>query len=374
MNKIMLPIGIDSFEELRSEGYYYIDKTDFIEELLSERFKVNLITRPRRFGKTLTMSMLADFFDIRKDSKKIFEGLAIAKNKQLCEVWMNQYPVLFLTLKDVEGLTFVDAYEQLAATISDICIEHDYLRMSDKIGESDRSIFVELQNKTAPKAAVMNSLFILTRMLEAHYGKSVILLIDEYDVPLAKANEHGHYKQMLNCIRGVLSKALKTNRYLKFTVVTGCLRIAKESIFTGTNHFVSHTIISGMYMDKFGFTPDEVKKLLSDFELRNCADNMKRWYNGYRIGKAEIYCPWDVLNYVNDLRHDAEALPKSYWKDTSHNDIIRSFIGQENFDVTDQFETLLRGNYIKIKLSDDLTYDLIHSSEENLRRYYHGMV
>ena len=365
MNKIMLPIGIDSFEELRSEGYYYIDKTDFIEELLSERFKVNLITRPRRFGKTLTMSMLADFFDIRKDSRKLFEGLKIADNKALCDKWMNQYPVLFITLKDVEDLKYADAYEQLAATISDLCIEHDYLKDSDKVNASDKTSFIELENCTASKAIVRNSLFMMTRMMRAHYGKPVILLIDEYDVPLAKAYEHGHYRQMLNSIKGVLSKALKTNRYLQFAVVTGCLKIAKESIFTGTNHFVSNSILDKRYKNVFGFTADEIDKLLADTELDSHADDMKRWYDGYRISDAEIYCPWDVLNYVSDLRIDRTAKPGSYWKNTSHNDIIRSFIGKENFNVTDKFEALLSDGYVKVKLCDDLTYDLVQASEEN---------
>ena len=365
MKDMMLPLGIDRFEKIRTGGFYYIDKTVFIEELLNTQFEVNLITRPRRFGKTLTMSMLADFFDIRKDSRQLFEGLAISDNKELCDKWMNQYPVLFISLKDIEDLSFADAYEQLKVTISDLCIEYDYLKDSDKISNSDRTAFMELQNCTAAKSTVKNSLFMLTRMMQAYYGKSVILLIDEYDVPLAKANEHGHYKQMLNCIRGILSKSLKTNRYLQFAVVTGCLRIAKESIFTGTNHFVANSILTDEYSDIFGFTVSEVERLLDDLDLTDHASEMQRWYDGYRIGKSDIYCPWDVLNYVKDLRRDKSAAPKSYWKDTSHNDIIRSFIGQENFDITDKLEVLLAGGYVKVKLCDDLTYDLVHSSEEN---------
>lgn len=365
MGGSMLPLGIDSFEELRTVGYYYIDKTGFIEELLADRFKVNLITRPRRFGKTLTMSMLADFFDIRKCSRSIFEGLKIAENEFLCDKWMNQYPVLFLTLKDVEGLKFADAYGQLVETIADLYIEHDYLRDSEKISEADKAFFVKMQNGEVPKSAVLNSLFRLTRIMQVHYGKPVILLIDEYDVPLAKAYEHGHYKQMLSCIGNLLSKALKTKRYLQFAVVTGCLRIAKESIFTGTNHFVASSILTADYADVFGFTADEVAQLLEQFGLADRAGEMKRWYDGYRIGKQEIYCPWDVLNYAKDLRRDPKAQPRSYWKDTSHNDIIRSFIGQENFDITAKLEGLLEGGCVKVRLCDDLTYDLVHSSEEN---------
>lgn len=365
MKEIMVPLGIDSFDELRTAGYYYIDKTKFIEELLTDQFKVNLITRPRRFGKTLTMSMLADFFDIRMDSRRIFEGLDILENEELCKRWMNQWPVLSVSLKDIEDLTFSDAYAQLAFVISSLCIEHSYLLDSDKVDETDKKLFAEMKEQTAKKATIKNSLLILTRMLKAHYGKPVILLIDEYDVPLAKAYEHGHYKQMLNCIRGILSTALKTNRSLQFAVVTGCLRIAKESIFTGTNHFVSNSISGRRYQDAFGFTQEDVKKLLADTELEQRADEIKQWYDGYRIHDAEIYCPWDVLNYISDLQADQEAAPGSYWKDTSHNDIIRSFIGQNDFNVTEQFETLLSGGYVKVKLCDDLTYDLIHSSEEN---------
>ncbi len=365
MKDFILPLGIDRFEKIRTSGFYYIDKTEFIEELLRTQFEVNLITRPRRFGKTLTMSMLADFFDIRKDSRKLFEGLKIMQNKELCGRWMNQYPVLFITLKDVEDLTFADAYGQLEFVFSSLCVEHGYLLDSDKVDETDRSLFEDIKNQRAKKTTVKSALLILTRMMQAHYGKPVILLIDEYDVPLAKANEHGHYTQMLNTVRGVLSTALKTNRHLQFAVITGCLRIAKESIFTGTNHFVASSILTGDYADIFGFTADEVNQLLETFHLTKRTEDMKRWYDGYRIGDSDIYCPWDVLNYVKDLRRNADAIPKSYWKDTSHNDIIRSFIGQENFDVTEKLERLLAGGYVKVRLCDDLTYDLLHSSEEN---------
>lgn len=365
MNHRMLPLGIDRFEKLRADGFYYIDKTGFIEDLLSTRFEVNLITRPRRFGKTLTMSMLADFFDIRKDSRELFKGLKITENQALCDRWMNQYPVLFFTLKDVEDLTFAGAYEQLEFMVSGLCIEHNYLATSDCVDETDKKLFESLKNQCGKKSSVKNSLLILTRMMQAHYNKPVILLIDEYDVPLAKAYEHRHYKQMLAMIKGVLSAALKSNKFLQFAVVTGCLRIAKESIFTGTNHFVTNSILTDEYADVFGFSVREVEQLLTDFDVTDHAGEMKSWYDGYRIGKEEIYCPWDVLNYVKDLRRDPGAVPQSYWKDTSHNDIIRSFIGQENFNVTDKLEVLLAGGYLKVRLSDNLTYDLVHSSEEN---------
>jgi hypothetical protein len=369
MNNILLPLGIDLFEELRTTGYYYIDKTKFIRELLQDHFKVNLITRPRRFGKTLTMSMLANFFDIRKNSKKIFKGLAISEDRQLCEKWMNQFPVIFITLKDIEDLNFTDAFERLKFVISRLCIEHSYLLDSERVTKSDKKLLTQLIDQEASKSTIINSLLLLTQMLQSHFGKPVILLIDEYDVPLAKAYEHGYYEQMLNIIRGILSNSLsnslKTNPCLQFAVITGCLRISKESIFTGTNHFVSNSILSKRYQDIFGFTKEEVTKLLADTELENHHSDMKQWYDGYRIDNTELYCPWDVLNYVSDLKIDETSLPGNYWKDTSHNDIIRSFIGQKNFNVTEKFETLLSGGSIKVKLCDTLTYDLLHSSEEN---------
>ncbi len=364
-NQVKLPLGIDLFEKMRTEGFYYIDKTGFIEDLLKTQFMVNLITRPRRFGKTLIMSMLAEFFDIRKDSRALFEELKIADNVELCRQWMNQYPVLFLTLKDVEGLSFDNAYECLKFLLSTLYIEHDYLKTCDRISDAAKSNFVKIENRTADDAVVKNSLFMLTQMLQEYYGKPVILLIDEYDVPLAKAYENGHYKQMLDVIRGILSTALKSNPCLRFAVITGCLRIAKESIFTGTNHFVASSILTEEYAEDFGFTAEEVRQLLADFQLDDHMEDIRKWYDGYRVGASEIYCPWDVLNYVKDLRRNPKAKPKGYWKSTSHNDIIRSFIGQENFDVTGQLEALLSGGYVKVRLCDDLTYDLVHSSEEN---------
>ena len=361
-----LPLGIENFEELRTAGCYYIDKTRLIEELLQQPFKVNQITRPRRFGKTLVMSMLAEFLDIRKDSSAIFEGLEISGNKELCSTWQNKWPVLFLSLKDIEDLDFADAYAQLADTISDLCMEHSYLAASDKVDADDKKRFTALKERQAGKPAVKNSLFLLTRMMRKHFGKPAILLIDEYDVPLAKAKEHGHYNEMLNCIRGLLGKSLKTNHFLKFAVITGCLRIAKESIFTGTNNFISNSITGDRYNRCFGFTESEVLRLLSDTGFLDHAEEMKEWYDGYRFGEEEVYCPWDVLSYVSDLRKNPNKRPENYWKNTSHNDIVRSFIDRADLAVTDKFETLLAGGYVKVKICEDLTYDLLHSSEENL--------
>lgn len=248
---------------------------------------------------------------------------------------MNQWPVLFTTFKDIEGLTFSEAYAQLADTISDICVEHAYLLDSSQVDSDDKKRFAALKAGEATKKAVCNSLYLLTRMMHAHYGKPVILLLDEYDVPLAKANEHGHYRQMLDSIGSMLNKVLKTNGNLKFAVLTGCLKIAKASIFTGANHFVSHSLLSSQHKTTFGFTQDEIEKLLSDAGFTEHASQMKQWYDGYRIHDAEIYCPWDALNYIRDLQSDKNALPGSYWKDSSHNDIIRSFIGQKDFNVTE---------------------------------------
>lgn len=365
---IRLPIGKENFEELRISGGYYVDKSRFIADLLrGEQFSVNLITRPRRFGKTLTMSMLKNFFDIRKDSRGIFEGLSISEDKELCAEWMNQWPVLFISLKDVSDAEgFPEAYEMLAYEISDLCIEHAYLLNSEKVDEDDKKRFAELKSKEVAKTDVKNSLYLLTRMMHRHYGKQVILLIDEYDVPLAKAHEYGYYRKMLDVIRGMMSKSLKTNEFLKFAIVTGCLRIAKESIFTGTNHFVENSIYDGNYMDIFGFTEKEVRQILSDANLEEHIFDMKRWYDGYHFGGYDIYCPWDVVNYAAVLMRRPNQLPGNYWKDTSHNDIIRSFIGNKKLHVNDKFETLLAGGYVKVSICEDLTYDLVDSTEDNL--------
>lgn len=365
MADIKLPVGIDSFEKLCTNECYYIDKTGFIKELLDDKFEVNLITRPRRFGKTLIMSMLAAFFDIRKKSESFFEGLEIFQNKELCSRWMNQYPVLFLSLKKVEGLDFMGAYAMLASLISDLCIQNYYLVDSKKINEVDKNTVLHLADRTATLAELKNSLNTIMRMMQMHYGKKVILLIDEYDVPLAKASENGYYAEMLDVIRSMMGSSLKTNDFLEFAVITGCLRIAKESIFTGTNNFVSNSVSSERYKKYFGFTGMEVKKLLADTGLSDHAEEMAVWYDGYRFGSMEVYCPWDVLNYAADLRIFPNAKPGNYWRNTSHNGIIRSFIDRTDLFVNDKFEILLSGGCIQEKICEDLTYDMLHSSEEN---------
>lgn len=366
MAKVNLPYGIDSFAKVRESNCYYIDKTGFIKELLDRTFDVNLITRPRRFGKTLTMSMLAEFFDIRKDSKKIFEGLEISKDTEFCSKWMNQWPVLFLTLKDVQGDDFEDAYGILEKTVSKLCIEHAYLADSDGVDLTDREVFLELKSRKADTTDIQCALDTLLRMMKAHYGKEVILLIDEYDVPLAKASDNGYYKKMLNIIKMFLGMTWKSNPNLIFAVVTGCLRIAKESIFTGANNFISNSISSKKYCDCFGFNETEVTALLEAAGLQDTLPEMKRWYDGYTFGGKEIYCPWDVINHVDALLTDPAAKPGNYWIDTSHNNVIRRFIDHPQLNVNDKFETLLSGGVIQEEIREDLTYDIAHSTEDNL--------
>ena len=366
MAKVNLPYGIDNFAKMRESNCYYVDKTGFIKELLSETFDVNLVTRPRRFGKTLTMSMLAEFFDIRKDSRKLFEGLEITKDTEFCAKWMNQWPVLFLTLKDVDGDSFEDAYGMLEQTISKLCIEHDYLADSKEITQADKDTFLQLEFKKGNRTDIRSALDTLLRMMKTHYGKQVILLVDEYDVPLAKASDNGYYKEMLNIIKMLLGMTWKSNPNLKFAVVTGCLRIAKESIFTGANNFISNSISGESYQDCFGFNEAEVKELLEAAELQDALPEMKKWYDGYIFGIKEIYCPWDVINHVRALMKNPAAKPGNYWIDTSHNNIIRRFIDHPEINVNDKFETLLSGGVIQEPIREDLTYDIAHSSEDNL--------
>lgn len=336
MTKIRIPVGEENFEFLRKKKSYYVDKTRFIAELLDEDFKVNLITRPRRFGKTLNMTMLEAFFDIRKDSKGIFTDLEIMKHEELCAEWMNQWPVLFLSFKDVANDNFEDSYEQMALNLADLCVEHAYLLDGDKVDKDDKDRFSRLKAGRATEVELRNSLFIITRMMYAYYGKPAILLIDEYDVPLSKASEYGYYPKMLNMIRSIMSTSFKTNRFLQFAVITGCLRIAKESIFTGVNNFKNNSIAGSHYLDSFGFTEEEVEQMLRAAGLIDRLSSVKQWYDGYHFGKYDIYCPWDVLNYVADVLHEPDKAFGNYWKDTSHNSIIKQFVGRDGMDVNDK--------------------------------------
>ncbi len=366
MSHVLPPIGIESFRELREKKCYYIDKTSFIEELMNDRFKVLLFTRPRRFGKTLTMSMLADFLDIRMNSQSLFEGLQVSENGAFCAQWMNQCPVLFVTLKNINGLDFFNAYGAFQTMISDLCVAHTYLADSILTDEKDREIFRKLKRCEGSETETKEALYIILRMMKMHYKKPVVLLMDEYDVPLANANENGYYVQMLDFIRTFLGKVLKTNEFLDFAVITGCLRIAKESIFTGTNNFISNSVSKKEYSCYFGFTEKEVWKLLGDANLKKHAEDIKNWYDGYQFGGNNIYCPWDVLNYVRALQNNPEARPENYWRNTSHNGIIRSFIERTDLAVHDKFECLLAGGCICEAIQEDMTYDTLHSSEANL--------
>ena len=361
-----ISVGMDSFAKLRTNDCYYVDKTEFIEILLNESFEAMLFTRPRRFGKTLMMSMLAEFFDISKDNQAIFQDLSIYKNRPLCAEWMNQYPVIFLTLKAVEGLNFHSAYAMFEFLIAEWCISHRFLLESEKLTELDKEVFERFMKKTAKVSELKNSLYTLSRLMTMHYGKNTIILIDEYDVPIAKANENHYYVEMTDFLRTFLGTALKTNMYLKFAIFTGCLRIAKESIFTGLNNFIQDSISKERYSKYFGFTEKEVLELLKTANFLSKADIVKKWYDGYCFGKTDMYCPWDVLNYVRDLQTSENAIPENYWKNTSHNDIIRSFINRTDLMVNDKFEQLLSGGMIQEKIVEDLTYDVLHSSEENL--------
>lgn len=365
--KVNLPVGVSDFEEIRKGGYYYIDKSSLISELLeTTATKITLITRPRRFGKTMGMKMLADFFDIRKDSSVLFDGLEISRNPELCEKWMNQYPTVFFSLKDVSGLNFENAYEMLRGCLAYLFQKFSDLPESKAVNDYERTTFWHIANKEASVDEVKSSLFLLTKMLAEHYGKQVILLLDEYDVPVAKAADNGYYREMLDVIKIMLSMALKDNTFLRFAVITGCLKITKESIFTGTNNFVCDTISSSRLNEFFGFTQKEVEKLLKDTGFGEQVETVQAWYDGYRFGDMEIYCPWDVVNYVRDLQADPLAKPKSYWKNTSDNAIIRSFIEYAGSSITSKLEKLMAGETIVQKIEEELTYDVLHSSEENL--------
>lgn len=361
-----IPVGVSDFAEIRKNGYYYVDKSGLIEELLrTTATKVTLITRPRRFGKTLGMNMLAEFFDIRKDSRALFEGLEIDENTELCNRWMNQWPTIFFSLRRVDGLDFSGAYDMLCSVITELCDSHRYLLDSEKISPYDRSVIKNILNFDASESDIKNSLLSLTRAMQAYYGKQVILLLDEYDVPVAKANSNGYYNEMLDVMKGIM-QALKDNQSLRFAVITGCLKIAKESIFTGTNNFVSDTIANSGLNEYFGFTQDEVNRILEDANALEHATDVKEWYDGYHFGNVDIYCPWDVMNYIRDLQINPNAGPESYWKNTSDNGIIRSFIDYAGGTITKKLESLLSGGYIVQRIDENLTYDYLHSSEENL--------
>ena len=366
MKLLSIPVGVSDFEEIRRNGYYYVDKSGLIGELLSTTgTKVTLITRPRRFGKTLGMSMLESFFDIRKDNKALFEELEIAKRHELCMEWMNQWPTVFVSFRQVDGLNFNSAYDMLTLVISELYKKHLYLLDSDKLDSFDKEIVKQLIQGTASAKDTKGSLMLLTRLMYQQYGKPVILLIDEYDVPVAKASRNGYYEEMLDVMKGLM-QALKDNQALCFAVITGCLKIAKESIFTGTNNFISDTITDSRLNEYFGFVQSEVDQILKDADVLDKAESIREWYDGYHFGDFDVYCPWDVMNYLLELQRNPKAKPVSYWKNTSDNAVIRSFIDYAGSNITGKLETLLAGGTIVQRVDENLTYDYLHSSEENL--------
>ena len=366
MKLLSIPVGVSDFEEIRRNGYYYVDKSGLIGELLGTTgTKVTLITRPRRFGKTLGMSMLESFFDIRKDNKALFEELEIAKRHELCMEWMNQWPTVFVSFRQVDGLNFNSAYDMLTLVISELYKKHLYLLDSDKVDSFDKEIVKQLIQGTASTKDTKGSLMLLTRLMYQQYGKPVILLIDEYDVPVAKANSNGYYEEMLDVMKGLM-QALKDNQALCFAVITGCLKIAKESIFTGTNNFISDTITDSRLNEYFGFVQSEVDQILKDADVLDKAESIREWYDGYHFGDFDVYCPWDVMNYLLELQRNPKAKPVSYWKNTSDNAVIRSFIDYAGSNITGKLETLLAGGTIVQRVDENLTYDYLHSSEENL--------
>ena len=366
MKNLNIPVGISDFEKIRREGFYYIDKTGLVKELLNPKpAEVTLITRPRRFGKTLAMSMLENFFDIKKNSRDLFAGLEISASEELCSRWMNQCPTVSLSFRQVDGLDFSSAYDMLTMVISNLFNRHRYLLESQEISEFQKTAFVQIASQKATAGEIKNSLILLTDMMQTYYGKKVLLLVDEYDVPVAKANNNGYYEEMLDVMKGLM-QALKDNRALGFAVVTGCMKIAKESIFTGTNNFVSDTIADSRLNEYFGFVQREVDQILADGEITDKRELIKQWYDGYHFGDWDVYCPWDVMNYVLELQHNPQAKPAGYWKNTSDNAIIRSFIDYAGGSITRKLEILMEGGYIIQQIDKNLTYDYLHSSEDNL--------
>ncbi len=365
-------VGKSDFAALRESGNYYVDKTELIYELANDTDnQVTLFTRPRRFGKTLMMSMMENFFSIRKNSESIFEGLAITGHEYFCKEWMNQYPVLFISFKDAKADEFDVAYAKLKTVIADVCKGISDISFGETVNSFDVEVFNRLQAQTGTDADIQNSLKMIMRMMNTVYGKRVILLIDEYDVPLAKASEkdtskNGYYSKMLDVIKGIMSTALKDNEFLQFAVVTGCLRIAKESIFTGTNNFASYSVLDERFSRYFGFLEDGVDTMLEVADRKEAAKEIKEWYDGYVFGNSYVYCPWDVINHISALRYKRTTKPKNYWKNTSHNGILLTFVKHSDFDVAGKFEKLLNGGTIVQTISDELTYDTLHSTEDNL--------
>lgn len=363
-----LPIGIENFEKLRQEDFYYIDKTRLIEQLLTRWGEVNLFTRPRRFGKSLNMSMLQSFFEIGKD-KTLFDGLRISDNQELCEKYQGKFPVVSVSLKGINGATYEEARRFLIKTINEEARRLSVLSDSTELDETDHELLTQLKKKEMTNDSLVYSIRELTELLEKHYGSKVIVLIDEYDVPLAKANENGYYDEMVLLIRNLFENALKTNNSLKFAVLTGCLRIAKESIFTGLNNFKVYSITDKSFDETFGFTDEEVKELLRYYGQKKYYETVKEWYDGYRFGNVDVYCPWDVINFCSDHLADPGLEPKNYWANTSGNSVISHFIdsvGKPQKLTRMELEQLVNGGIVQKEINSELTYKELYSSIDNL--------
>ena len=363
-----LPIGIENFEKLRQEDFYYIDKTRLIEQLLTRWGEVNLFTRPRRFGKSLNMSMLQSFFEIGKD-KTLFDGLRISDNQELCEKYQGKFPVVSVSLKGINGATYEEARRFLIKTINEEARRLSVLSDSTELDETDHELLTQLKKKEMTNDSLVYSIRELTELLEKHYGRKVIVLIDEYDVPLAKANENGYYDEMVFLIRNLFENALKTNSSLKFAVLTGCLRIAKESIFTGLNNFKVYSITDKSFDETFGFTDAEVRELLRYYGQEKYYETVKEWYDGYRFGNVDVYCPWDVINFCSDHLADPGLEPKNYWANTSGNSVISHFIdsvGKPQKLTRMELEQLVNGGIVQKEINSELTYKELYSSIDNL--------
>ena len=367
---LKLPVGIDDFRKLRESSFYYVDKTRLIEQLLLNWSEVTLFTRPRRFGKTLNMSMLKSFFEIGTD-KSLFDGLYISGNKELCDEYMGKYPVIFLSFKGVEGLTYDEAFDALVRVIGKEISRVSFLADSDKLTMLEREQYkgltiIEDGSFVFSKDKLISSLQLLSQMLYKHYGQKVVILIDEYDVPLDKAFQNGYYKEMVSLIRGLFGQALKTNEFLQFAVLTGCLRVSKESIFTGLNNFEINSIVDIDHDEQFGFTDDEVIKLLSDYDRSERYPDVKEWYDGYHFGNADIYCPWDVINFAKKRVSDPSARPSAFWINSSGNDMVKRFVDKADQTTRDEIEKLVAGGFVEKQLRLDLTYDEIDNTIDNL--------
>lgn len=366
--KKKLPIGIENFEEIRQEDFYYVDKTRLIEQLLSQWGKVNLFTRPRRFGKSLNMSMFQSFFEMGKE-KSLFDGLEISKNQKLCEEYQGKFPVVSISLKGINGATYEEARRYLIKTINEEARRLSVLSNSTKLDETEKELLDTLKRKEMTNDSLVYSVRELTELLEKHYGKKVIVLIDEYDVPLAKANENGYYDEMVLLFRNLFENALKTNNSLKFAILTGCLRVAKESIFTGLNNFKTYSITDKRFDEMFGFTDTEVRELLHHYGQDEYYETVKEWYDGYRFGDTDVYCPWDVINFCSDHCSDSNLAPQNYWANTSGNSVISHFLDSVNEPqklTKMELEQLVNGGMVQKEINSELTYKELYSSMDNL--------